>query len=107
MNEPFINNDFPNRVWEVLDQDGRLDSVYLGNCGDVKHHTKWAIASNSIWFIAQIFIWSSIWSAINTGQWWQILVAGVVYTAATTFGSVWMMARMLKTEKGKQRVGAR
>ena len=77
------------------------------NIGDVKHHTKWALASNSIWFIAQIFIWSSIWSAINTGQWWQIAVAGIVYTLATTYGSVLMMAHMLKTEKGKQRVDAR
>lgn len=77
------------------------------NSGDVRHHTKWAVASNGVWFVAQLFIWSSIWRAVETGQWWQIAVAGVVYVASTTFGSVWMMARMLRTETGKQRVGAR
>lgn len=77
------------------------------NSGDVNHHAKWAVASNGIWFVAQLFIWSSIWRAVESGQWWQIGVAGAVYIAATTFGSVWMMARMLKTETGKQKVGAR
>lgn len=77
------------------------------NSGDVRHHAKWSVASNGVWFIAQLFIWSSIWSAVESGAWWQIGVAGLVYVAATTVGSVWMMARMLRTETGKQKVGAR
>lgn len=77
------------------------------NSGDVSHHAKWAVASNGVWFIAQLFIWSTVWSAVETGNWWQIAVGGVVYVASTTFGSVWMMARMLKNETGKQKVGAR
>jgi hypothetical protein len=77
------------------------------NSGDVSHHAKWAVASNGVWFIAQLFIWSTVWSAVETGNWWQIAVGGVVYVASTTFGSVWMMARMLRTETGKQKVGAR
>lgn len=77
------------------------------NSGDVRHHAKWAVASNGIWFVAQLFIWSAIWRAVDSGEWWQIGVAGVVYVISTTFGSVWMMARMLKTETGKQKVGAR
>ncbi|TJW14383.1 MAG: hypothetical protein E5W82_10430 [Mesorhizobium sp.] len=77
------------------------------NSGDVRHHFKWAIASNGVWFIAQLFIWSTVWRAVETGNWWQIAVGGVVYVTSTTFGSVWMMARMLKTETGRQKVGAR
>ncbi|AMX93705.1 MULTISPECIES: hypothetical protein [Mesorhizobium] len=77
------------------------------NSGDVRHHFKWAIASNGVWFVAQLFIWSTVWHAVETGNWWQIAVGGTVYVASTTFGSVWMMARMLKTETGKQKVGAR
>lgn len=77
------------------------------NSGDVRHHARWAVVSNGIWFVAQLFIWSAIWRAVDSGEWWQIAVAGSVYVTATTTGSVWMMARMLKTETGKQRVGAR
>jgi hypothetical protein len=76
------------------------------NSGDVVHHMKWAIGSNSIWFVNQLFIWSTLWTAVEHGAWWQVGVAGIVYVAATTYGSVWMMARMLRTETGKQRVGA-
>lgn len=76
------------------------------NSGDVMHHAKWSVASNGIWFIAQIFLMSTIWKGIETGTYWQIAVAGVVYVAATTLGSAAMMARMLKTESGKRKVGA-
>lgn len=77
------------------------------NSGDVRHHAKWAVASNGLWFLNQVLIVGAIWSAIETAQWQFILAAGVVYVAATTIGSVWMMHRMLKTESGKRRVGAR
>lgn len=77
------------------------------NSGDVRHHAKWAIASNGIWFVTQIFIWKTIWEAATTGTYFELTVAGIVYVASTATGSVWMMARMLKTEKGKQQVGAR
>lgn len=77
------------------------------NSGDVAHHAKWAIASNGVWFATQILIWSSIWRAIESGALWLIACAGIVYIAATTAGSCWMMARMLRTESGRRRVGAR
>lgn len=76
------------------------------NSGDVWHHAKWSVASNGIWFVAQIFVWSTIWGAVESGELWQIAVAGIVYVTATTIGSVAMMARMLKTETGKRKVGA-
>ncbi|AZO48059.1 hypothetical protein [Mesorhizobium sp. M4B.F.Ca.ET.058.02.1.1] len=77
------------------------------NSGDVMHHWKWSIASNGIWYVNQLFIWGMIWDAATKGTWWQIAVAGVIYVASTSAGSVWMMARMLKTETGKRKVGAR
>lgn len=77
------------------------------NSGDVWHHAKWSVASNGVWFITQIIIWSSVWRAIEHGAWWLIAAAGAVYVAATTAGSCIMMAHMLKTETGKQKVGAR
>lgn len=77
------------------------------NSGDVWHHAKWAVASNGIWFVTQIFIWKTIWDAVNNGTWYQLLIAGLIYVASTATGSVWMMARMLKTETGKRQVGAR
>lgn len=76
------------------------------NSGDVMHHAKWSVASNGIWFIAQIFLMSTIWRGIEQGTYWEIAIAGVVYVAATTIGSSAMMARMLKTESGKRKVGA-
>ena len=76
------------------------------NSGDVWHHAKWSVASNGIWFVAQIFLMSTIWRGIEQGTYWEIAIAGAVYVAATTLGSVAMMARMLKTETGKRKVGA-
>jgi hypothetical protein len=43
----------------------------------------------------------------RVGTYGLIAAAGVVYVAATTAGSCWMTAKMLKTETGKRMVGAR
>ncbi|SDJ74343.1 hypothetical protein SAMN05216338_106320 [Bradyrhizobium sp. Rc2d] len=64
-------------------------------------------ASNGVWFVTQILIYSSVWKAIETGSYGLIAAAGVVYVASTTAGSCWMMAKMLRSETGKQMVGAR
>lgn len=77
------------------------------NSGDVRYHARCAVASNGLYFVNQVLIVGSIWTAIKGGEWWFVVAAGVVYVAATTIGSVWMMARLLKTETGKRRVGAR
>ena len=76
------------------------------NSGDIWHHAKWSVASNGVWFVTQFLIWGTVWNAVKDGAYWQIAVAGVVYVIATTAGSVSMMARMLRTETGKRRVGA-
>lgn len=77
------------------------------NSGDIKHHAKWAILSNSIWFIMQIFVVKALWGAINNQEWGMMIITGIVYTIGTAAGSVWMMNKMLKSETGKQRVGSR
>ena len=75
--------------------------------GDPDHHRRCAWGSNGVWFICNILIIKTIWSAINTGQWWFIAAAGIIYVIATTEGSVFMMKRMLKTETGARRPGAK
>ncbi len=77
------------------------------NAGDVGYHRKTAWASNGIWFVTQLLIMGTIWPALTTGEFWKIACVGVVYIIATTEGSCLMMARLLKSEEGKRRVGAR
>ena len=77
------------------------------NSGDVLHHAKWAVASNALWFVMQIFIVSALWDAIKSQEYIGLIITGLVYVAGTSTGSVAMMHRMLKTETGKRKVGAR
>jgi len=77
------------------------------NSGDPGYHRYCAWGSNGIWFMCQVLIVKSVWTAINLGQWWYVICAGLIYTLFTTEGSVLMMKYLLKTEKGKRRVGAR
>lgn len=77
------------------------------NSADPNYHRKCAWGSNGVWFICQVLIVKNIWSAIHNGNWLYALLAGVIYALATTEGSVMMMKRLLKTEKGLRRVGAR
>jgi hypothetical protein len=77
------------------------------NSGDPSHHRYAAYCSNGIWFITNILIWKQVWNAIESGNMWYLVAAGIAYTIATSEGSVFMMKRLLKTETGKRRVGAR
>jgi hypothetical protein len=77
------------------------------NSGDPGYHRYAAWGSNGIWFVCQVLIVKHIWNAINAGAWWYVAVAGLVYTFCTAEGSVYMMKRLLRKEKGKKRVGAR
>lgn len=77
------------------------------NSGDPDYHRWAAYCSNGIWFLTNILIWRQVWQAIESGSWWLLVAAGVIYCIATSEGSVLMMKRLLKSEKGKRRVGAR
>jgi hypothetical protein len=76
------------------------------NSGDPNYHRYAAICSNGIWFVTNILITMQVWSALKTGNWWNIAVVGVIYVIATTEGSVLMMKILLKKETGKRKVGA-
>jgi len=73
--------------------------------GDPNYHRYAAVLSNGIWFVCQVLIMKQIWTSIQGGDWLTVLIAGVVYTIATTEGSVLMMRVLIKKEKGKQRIG--
>ncbi len=75
------------------------------NSNDPGYHRYCAWGSNGVWFVCQVLIVKNIWSAIHAGNWWYAIIAGIVYSLATTEGSVLMMKRLIKTEKGKRRVG--
>lgn len=77
------------------------------NSADPNYHRKCAWGSNGVWFVCQVLIVKNVWEAIHNNQWWYALAAGLVYSICTTEGSVLMMKRLLKTEKGSRRVGAR
>lgn len=76
------------------------------NSGDPGYHRWAAICSNGIWFGTISLLTPRIMTAFETGDWLSIAVVGLVYTVATTEGSVLMMRILLKTEKGKRKVGA-
>jgi hypothetical protein len=76
------------------------------NSGDPSYHRWAAICSNGVWFVTTLLIWNQLWSALTAGEWWRIAATGLVYVIATTEGSVLMMRILLKTEKGKRKVGA-
>lgn len=77
------------------------------NSGDPNYHRFAAWGSNGIWFICNVAIIRQIWEPIMRGDWLYIAIAGAVYVIATAEGSVIMMKYLLKTEKGKRKVGAR
>jgi hypothetical protein len=76
------------------------------NSADTRYHRYCAWGSNGVWFICQVLIVNNIWTAIKDGNWWYVALAGLIYCAATTEGSVMMMKYLIKNEKGQRRVGA-
>ena len=74
--------------------------------GDPAYHRYASIFSNGIWFVCQVLIMKQIWTSVQSGEWWAVATAGVIYTVATSEGSVCMMRWLIKHEKGKRRVGS-
>lgn len=77
------------------------------NSADVSYHRRCAWLSNGIWFITQFFFMGTVLPSLLRGEYWKVALVFVVYVIATTEGSCAMMTKLLKTEKGKQQVGAR
>lgn len=76
------------------------------NSGDPNYHRYAAICSNGIWFMTTLLIWNELFGAMTKGEWWKVLLTGLVYVVATTEGSVLMMKILLKKETGLRKVGA-
>lgn len=77
------------------------------NSGDPNYHRRAAWASNTVWFATNGFM-LSIMTPILRGDmgWGWLIPTFLIYGVATTEGSVLMMKRLLKSEKGKRKVGA-
>lgn len=87
------------------------------NSGDPSYHRYAAWSSNGIWFVTQMALLSMIWEPITNGDFYTLAIAGAVYVACTTEGSVFMMRILLGhvrvpllsrwlVEKDRRRVGA-
>lgn len=80
------------------------------NSADPEYHRKVAWCSNGIYLLAQLVVWKHLWAAFTAGTiigWILVVPMVIVYVIFTAEGSVFMMRRMLKTEKGKREVGAK
>lgn len=78
------------------------------NSGDYRYHRYAAWTSNGVWFITQMVLFTGAWSTLlKDGDLWLVVLTGLVYTVATTEGSVLMMWWLLrsKTEVGARRIG--
>lgn len=77
------------------------------NSGDPAYHRKAAWASNGVWFLTNGLLFTVLTPIIRGDVGWGwFVVAGLVYCAATTEGSVHMMKRLIRTESGKRKVGS-
>jgi len=78
------------------------------NSGNPLNHFFVANLSNGIWFICNFFlILPRMLEVINNDDLMGKVVIMSVYIVSTSLGSAVMMKILLKTEKGKNKVGAR
>jgi len=88
------------------------------NSGDPDYHRFASWGSNGVWFLAQMFIVKLMWEPLMKGDWAIVAIGGLIYIAATTEGSVFMMRILLGkvpwlpkwlsrllVEQGKRKVG--
>ena len=77
------------------------------NSGSLKRHLIAGIASNGVWFVSQIIIFSKMF-AMMTGKYGlgMAIFTALYYTAFTLLGSLVAHYWSLKNEKGKSAVGA-
>jgi hypothetical protein len=77
------------------------------NSGDPSYHRFASWSSNGVWFITQCYLFQTAWKELmQGGNWWLAVLTGIVYSAATTEGSVLMMRLLLKHEKGSRKRGS-
>lgn len=76
------------------------------NSADVGYHFRCSLASNGVWFVIQVGLFSMLWTTLTTGSVGTLVLVGITYVLSTAAGSCFMMSRMLKSETGKRKVGA-
>jgi len=76
------------------------------NSGDPNYHRFCAWGSNGVWIICYLLILKNVWNSVENGNWLYAGLSVLVYTIATTEGSVLMMKRLIKSETGTRKVGA-
>ena len=76
------------------------------NSGCPMCHMWASITSNGVWFAMQVLMWHQLWQLIQAQNGFGLILTGIIYTVATTIGSVYAMKILLSLEKGKSRVGA-
>jgi len=77
------------------------------NSGDPAYHRWAAYCSNTVWLICHLLVWKHIWGAFQANDITKLIPMIAVYAIATSEGSVFMMKKLLKTERGSRRVGSR
>ena len=85
----------------------KMWAVRSGTGADVPWHRKAAYSVNASWFLSYVFVFTQIWTSLVEQDWVLLSATFVVYTVATSEGSVVMMKWLLVREKGKRRVGAK
>lgn len=76
------------------------------NSGDVKYHFYVALLSNSVWFSCNFFlILPEMLKVLESGDQLMRIAIMACYVISTSLGSAFMMYILLKTEKGKKKVG--
>ena len=76
------------------------------NSGDPSYHRYAAWCSNSLWLICNLLIFDNLWRALKSNEYYSLIPVFLVYVISTTEGSVLMMKLLIKTEKGKKKVGS-
>jgi putative flippase GtrA len=76
------------------------------NSGDPSYHRKCAYFSNGVWYVGQLLMTGQMFAAYRDGDFFLAAVIGVLYTLATSEGSVRGMHMAFKTESGAKKVGS-
>lgn len=77
------------------------------NSGSLGRHMVAGLASNGVWFVSQIIIFSKMFKMMTGGYGIGMAVfTALYYTAFTLFGSLLAHYWSLKNEKGRAAVGA-
>jgi hypothetical protein len=76
------------------------------NSADPRYLWLASVCSNSVFYVIQVGFMATIWPALTKGDWWSLVLTGIVYVIGNSWGAVYMMKILLNKETGKRKVGA-